>query len=99
MLFVKSKVKLKYFCNHRPLFRNVYCFCMCLFDTFHISDKLECSNDIMIWDEAQDYCMNKGGEMMVSGRSGCTQKHDQVTGQWMGLRRKWRLKSVNKLGK
>ena len=53
----------------------------------------------MNWNAAQDYCMKRGGEIMMSGSSDFNQKHDQVTGQWMGLRRKWKLKTVNKQGK
>ena len=53
----------------------------------------------MNWNAAQDYCMSKGREMMMSVSSDCNHKHDKVTGQWLGLRRERKFNSVsNKQG-
>ena len=80
------------------LFRNVYLYVFYIL-TSCIAGKLECSDGTMNWNAAQDFCMKRGGEIMMSGSSDFNQKHEQVTGQWMGLRRQWRLKTVNKQGK
>ena len=70
-----------------------------IYGTICISDKLECSDDTMNWNSAQDYCMSRGSEMMMAVSFDCNHKHDRVTGQWLGLRREGRINSVsNKQG-
>ena len=53
----------------------------------------------MSWEEAKNYCKNKGSQLLMEKITPCKRGHGG-SGEWLGLRRKWMLKSyVHKTGK
>ena len=61
--------------------------------------KQECSPEMMSWEEAKNYCKDKGSKLLMEETTPCQRKKLEG-GEWLGLRRKWMYKSViQKAGK
>ena len=57
--------------------------------------KQECSNEMMSWEEAKNYCKNKDSELLVEETSPC-KRGPGGGGEWLGLTRRWMFKSQRK---
>ena len=49
----------------------------------------------MSWEEAKNYCKNKKSELLMEETSPCN-RGPGGGGEWLGLRRRWMLKSQRK---
>ena len=50
---------------------------------------------MMSWDEATNYCKDKDSELLMEETSPC-KRGPGGGGEWLGLRRRWMLKSQRK---
>ena len=59
-----------------------------------ISGSQHCSNEIISWDEANNFCKANKSTMLMDPTRPCRQEIGGG-GEWIGLRKRWMFKSVN----